>query len=126
MVISCSEYGCGASWSVPDEEVQGQIDRGLLVVRANPHAGYSTIQTVGVCKSCQDKFKHAARSARRKRDVDAEHGRLMHLIAQTREAHPDWPLEKCVRDCVAFVNSPAEERDPAFRAYLMDREEHDS
>lgn len=102
------------------------MDRGEIVTRVSPQAGYSTLQTVGVCISCQNKYKNEARMQRHKakRNVDAEHRQLMHLIAQTRQAHPEWSLKKCVHESVEFVNSAAEERDPAFRAYLLELEDH--
>ena len=124
VVISCSEYGCGASWSMPDEDVPAALERGDVVIRMKPQAGYSTSETVGVCAICQAKYKQTARARRQgKRNVDAEHAELMQLVARTREAHPDWSLKRCVHESVNFVNSAAEEKNPGFRAYLLERED---
>jgi hypothetical protein len=124
MFISCGEKGCSANWTLPDEQVQAAIDRGEIVVRTTPQAGYSTLETVGVCEKCQAKYRKAARSKRGKRDVDAEHRELMALIYRTIEAHPEWSRKRCIKAAVEFVNSAAEERDPAFRAFLLEREDH--
>ena len=126
VLIYCAERGCGNSWTLADENVPAAMERGEIVVRMNPQAGYSTQQTVGICHACQDAHKRSARSWQRngKRDVDAEHAALMQLIARTREAHPDWSLKRCVHESVNFVNSASEEKSPAFRAYLLDREDN--
>jgi hypothetical protein len=124
MTVYCAERGCSSSWTIPDEQIQAAIDSGEVVVRTTPQAGYSTLETVGVCAKCQEKYRKAAKAPRKNRDFDGEHRELMALVYRTREAHPDWNLKRCVKEAVEFVNSAAEEKNPAYRAFLLEREDH--
>lgn len=115
---------CGASRPVTDEEGARLLELGDAVRTTTPQQGWSTVSTFEICKACQAKERDKQRlGPRRKRNVDIEHRELMHLIAQTRQAHPDWSLKKCVHESVEYMNRPDAEPDAAFRAYLLDRED---
>ena len=119
VMITCQD--CAGSWSVPDMTIGKLLADGDVVEKTTDNPGWSYTGYYGVCENCQRMFKAAAKKPF-KRNVDGEHQHLMHLIAQTREAHPDWSLKKAVHECVEYVNDAGNERDPGFRKWLLEHE----
>jgi DNA-binding transcriptional regulator GbsR (MarR family) len=117
--ITCVD--CAATWSVPDMTIGALLADGSVVEKTSESPGWSYTGYFGVCENCQRMFKAAAHK-KQPRNVDTEHRALMQLVAQTRESHPDWSLEKAVHECVAYVNDAGNEHDPKFRKWLLDHE----
>jgi hypothetical protein len=126
--LHCND--CLAVWSVSESELaagkaSGSITEKLVQGRQEMWNGTtqptSSTTYLGICAACQ--AKHRLATAPRKRlTADQEFLEIRKLVERVRLAHPEWPLKRCTFEAVEWVTRPEIESDPAYRAYLMDRE----
>lgn len=50
---------------------------------------------------------------------DAEFKALRQLVARKHEHYPEWSIEQCIHAAIEETFDPANESDPAFRAWLQ-------
>ena len=123
MQISVICVDCGKSFDIDNSRIPALLKDESIVVKetGTPSWSYSTYH--GVCESCQAIFKAAARKPKRRMTVEEESVAIQHRLHQLREARPELTLEQAAHAAVEDILDPHLEPNPAYRAYLLDRDE---
>ena len=124
MQISVTCVDCAKSFSLDDSRLPELLKDESIVVKevGTPSWSYSTY--FGVCDDCQAIFKAAARKPKRRMTVEEESKAIQQRLNLLREARPDLTLEQASWAAVEDVFDAHLEVDHAFRAFLLDRDEH--